>query len=72
MNNLKDVDTSKLKKLLRNINNIFPIKIEDVNSNQIREKLFSSIVEEKNEKLHGSKKKYFEGIIIKRRRIKIT
>jgi hypothetical protein len=56
MNNLKDVDTSKLKKLLRNINNIFPIKIEDVNPVLIREKLFSSIVEEKNEKLHGSKK----------------
>jgi hypothetical protein len=48
MDNLKDVDTSKLKKLLRNINNIFPLKIEDVNPVEIREKLFTSIVEEKN------------------------
>ena len=54
MDNLKDVDTTKLKRLLRNINNIFPLKIEDVDPVQIRIKLFSSIVEEKAQTLHKS------------------
>ena len=43
MDNLKDVDTQNLKRLLRNINNIFPLKIEDVNSQTIRNKLFTSV-----------------------------
>lgn len=43
MDNLKDVDTSRLKKLLRNLNNIFPLRIQDVDPTVIREKLFTSL-----------------------------
>lgn len=32
MDNLKDVETNTLKRLYRNLTNIFPIKIEDVDS----------------------------------------
>ena len=30
MDNLKDVDTTQLKRLLRNIQNIFPLKLADI------------------------------------------
>jgi len=43
MDNLKDVETKTLKRLLRNLQNIFPIKIEDVDATIIRSKLFSTL-----------------------------
>lgn len=44
MDNLKDVETVNLKRLLRNMTNIFPLKIEDVDAELVREKLFHSFV----------------------------
>lgn len=44
MDNLKDVETNNLKRLLRNMTNIFPNKIEDVEAEIVREKLFHSLV----------------------------
>lgn len=48
MDILKDVETVSLKRLYRNVQNIFPLKIEDVNPVQIRTKLFSSLVKSLN------------------------
>lgn len=44
MDELKDVETVNLKRLLRNMTNIFPLKIEDVDATIVRSKLFSSLV----------------------------
>lgn len=40
MDNLKDANTADLKRLLRNLQNIFPLRIETVNPLTIRNKLF--------------------------------
>lgn len=39
--NLKDASTHDLKRLYRNVQNIFPLKIHEVDPNIIREKLFA-------------------------------
>lgn len=44
MDELKDVETTSLKKLLRNLQNIFNMKLEEVRASQIRQKLFSTLV----------------------------
>lgn len=40
--NLKDASTQDLKRLYRNVQNIFPLKIHEVDANIIRDKLFST------------------------------
>jgi hypothetical protein len=48
MDNLKDAQTKDLKRLLRNLNNIFPLRIEDVDAQKIRTKLFTSLYNTNN------------------------
>ena len=42
MDNLKDASTSDLKRLYRNVQNIFPLKIHEVEPGVIRTKLFAT------------------------------
>ena len=42
MDNLKDASTSDLKRLYRNVQNIFPLKIHEVEPAVIRRKLFAT------------------------------
>lgn len=52
---MKEVETKDLKRLVRNMNNIFPLKLSDVDSNKIKHKLFSHLVEIKDSTVKSSK-----------------
>ena len=44
---MKEVDARTLKRLNINMNNIFPLKLDDVQPNVIKNKLFSSLLKTK-------------------------
>ena len=53
---MKDVETTSLKKLFRNLTNIFTMKLEDVDPYLIRNKLFSTLVKTNNNKTMNNTK----------------
>ncbi|KAL4461442.1 hypothetical protein ABPG74_016066 [Tetrahymena malaccensis] len=54
MDEFKDVDTTALKRLYRNLQNIFNMKLEDVRASEIRNRLFTTLVKNQSTMMQQS------------------